>query len=368
MLDQLSDTDSVLDRKSSAKPVDVEGSTRHLSHEDLEAYANGRLAATRLSSCQTHLDSCEACRAELEDVRTLQTELASFSRPEASRSQPGRLRRRRSLALPLTASAAAILVAGVGTIVWWRHGSLSAHKTPVAVSVARSAAPSAVPVAPAASPAPAAAPAPATSPSLVASHMPTASVAVPALATPAKSAAPAASHPSASRVPSVSSAPAPSVTPVTSPALTASARPAAPNALVIPTSLPARAAPPAPTTASLQSRDAHLAATPPAANTGFSLLGPFGEPTSETRPQFSWQPLPGAIGYRVTIVDLSLHPVQHSPALRATTWRPRRALAHGRTYLWQVTATLHGGAKIVASSPTPSAALLQITPRHPKRS
>ena len=321
MLDQLSDTDSVLDRKSSAKPVDVEGSTRHLSHEDLEAYANGRLAATRLSSCQTHLDSCEACRAELEDVRTLQTELASFSRPEASRSQPGRLRRRRSLALPLTASVAAILVAGVGTIVWWRHGSLSAHKTPVAVSVARSAAPSAVPVVPAAPPALAAAPAPATSPSLVASHMPT-----------------------------------------------ASARPAAPNALVIPTSLPARAAPPAPTTASLQSRDAHLAATPPAANTGFSLLGPFGEPTSETRPQFSWQPLPGAIGYRVTIVDLSLHPVQHSPALRATTWRPRRALAHGRTYLWQVTATLHGGAKIVASSPTPSAALLQITPRHPKRS
>ena len=321
MLDQLSDTDSVLDRKSSAKPVNVEGSTRHVSHEDLEAYANGRLASTRLSSCQTHLDSCEACRAELEDVRTLQTELASFSRPEASRSQPERLRRRRSLALPLTASVAAILVAGVGTIVWWRHGSLSAHKTSVAVSVARSAAPSAVPVAPATSPALAAAPALATSPSLVASHMPT-----------------------------------------------ASARPAAPNALVIPTSLPARAAPPAPTTASLQSRDAHLAATPPAANTGFSLLGPFGEPTSETRPQFSWQPLPGAIGYRVTIVDLSLHPVQHSPALRATTWRPRRALAHGRTYLWQVTATLHGGAKIVASSPTPSAALLQITPRHPKRS
>jgi hypothetical protein len=118
----------------------------------------------------------------------------------------------------------------------------------------------------------------------------------------------------------------------------------------------------------LQSRDAHLAATTPAANTGFSLLGPFGEATSETRPRFSWQPLPGAIGYKVAIVDLGLHPVQHSPALRATTWRPRRPLPAGRTYLWQVTATLHGGSKVVASSPTPSAALLQITPRHPKRS
>jgi hypothetical protein len=345
VLDQLSDTDSVLDRKSSAKPVNVEGSTRHLSHEDLEAYANGRLASTRLSSCQTHLDSCEACRAELEDVRTLQTELASFSRPEASRSQPERLRRRRSLALPLTASITAVLVAGVGTVVWWKHGSLPAHHASAVVPIVRSTAPPAGPVAPVGPAATATSVAPAARGPSVASRVPVASPA-----------------------PSVSSAPSPSAKPVTSPALTASVRPAAPNALVIPTSSPARSTPPAPTTASLQSHDAHLAATPPATNTGFSLLGPFGEPTSETRPQFSWQPLPGAIGYRVTIVDLSLHPVQHSPALRATTWRPRRALAHGRTYLWQVTATLHGGAKVVASSPTPSAALLQITPRHPKRS
>ncbi len=339
MLDQLSDTDSVLDRKSSAKPASVEGSTRHLSNEDLEAYAGGRLAATRLSSCQTHLDSCEACRAELEDVRNLQTELASFSHPETNRRQPKRNRRRRSLALPLAASVAAILVAGVGTIAWWRHGSLPPHKTSAVVPIVRSTAPPAGPVAPVGP------------------------------AATATSVASAARGPSvASRVPAASPAPAPSATPVTSPALTASVRPAAPNALVIPTSSPARAAPPAPTTASLQSRDAHLAAPPPAANTGFSLLGPFGEATSETRPRFSWQPLPGAIGYKVAIVDLSLHPVQHSPALRATTWRPRRALAHGRTYLWQVTATVHGGSKVVASSPTPSAALLQITPRHPKRS
>jgi anti-sigma factor RsiW len=370
VLDQLSDTDSVLDRKSSAKPVNVEGSIRHLSQDDLEAYANGRLASTRLSSCQTHLDSCEACRAELEDIRNLQTELASFARPETNRSQPERNRRRRSLALPLTASVAAILVAGVGTFFWWRHGSLSAHKTLAAVPVAQPAAPAAVPAtltASAASLAPTSVSPKSRDPHLASAPATPAALHVP-VASAARGPSVASRVPVASPAPSVSSAPAPSATPVTSPALTASVRPAAPNALVIPTSSPARAAPPAPTTASLQSRDAHLAATPPAANTGFSLLGPFGEPTSETRPQFSWQPLPGAIGYRVTIVDLSLHPVQHSPALRATTWRPRRALAHGRTYLWQVTATLHGGAKVVASSPTPSAALLQITPRHPKRS
>jgi hypothetical protein len=102
---------------------------------------------------------------------------------------------------------------------------------------------------------------------------------------------------------------------------------------------------------------------PAAANTGFSLSGPFGEATFETRPKFTWQPLAGAIGYTVAIVDQGLRPVQHSPGLRATTWRPRRALAHGRTYLWQVTATLRGGSKVVASSPSPSEATLRILPR-----
>jgi hypothetical protein len=102
---------------------------------------------------------------------------------------------------------------------------------------------------------------------------------------------------------------------------------------------------------------------PAAANTGFSLSGPFGEATFETRPKFTWQPLAGAIGYTVAIVDQGLRPVQHSPGLRATTWRPRRALAHGHTYLWQVTATLRGGSKVVASSPSPSEANLRILPR-----
>jgi hypothetical protein len=328
VLDQLSDTDSVVDRKSTAKSVSVEGSIRHLPQEDLEAYANGRLAASRLSFCQSHLDSCDACRAELEDIRTLQTELASFSRPETSQRQPDLHRRRRGLPLPLIASVTAILVAGVATVVWWRHGSLPARKTSAAPLVARSAAQPAEPIA------------------LVTSHP----------AAPVTSRASVASTASvASRIP----APAPSAAPVTSHTLAASARPVAPAIL------PALTAPPAPPA---QARDTHLASTSPVANTGFSLLGPFGEATPETRPRFSWQPLPGAIGYKVAIVDLGLHPVQHSPALRATTWRPRRPLAPGHTYLWQVTATLHGGSKVVASAPTPSAALLQITPRHSKRS
>jgi hypothetical protein len=69
------------------------------------------------------------------------------------------------------------------------------------------------------------------------------------------------------------------------------------------------------------------------------------------------------VRYSVTIVDEGLHRVQRSPSLRTTHWRPRRPLRRGRTYLWQVTATLHGGSKVVASSPAPAETLLRILPR-----
>ena len=231
------------------------GSVRHLTHEDLEAYATGRLAAARSISCQTHLDSCEACRAELEDLRAFRGELASFSRPQPNTRELGPGRRRRGLSLPLAASIAAIFVAAVSAVLWIRHEKPPASKTLVAT-----------PVAP-------------------------------------------------------------------------------PPAALTPTN-------------NTQTNDTRVAAAAPSsdndpgsASKGFALLGPVGTTTSERRPQFSWQPLPGAIRYSVAIVDARLHPVQRSPALRTTVWRPRRPLRRGRTYLWQVTATLRGGSKVVASSP-----------------
>lgn len=97
-----------------------------------------------------------------------------------------------------------------------------------------------------------------------------------------------------------------------------------------------------------------------AAQPTFALLGPIGKTTLETRPEFTWQPLPGAIGYTVEIVDTGLHPVLHSPGLRGTNWRPRHPLRPGETYFWQVTATLHGGAKVAASQPSLSETALKI--------
>jgi hypothetical protein len=234
VLDQLSDTRSI----------------GHLSHEDLEAYANGRLASARLSLCQAHLDSCDACRAELEDVRNLRSELASFVRPETNRSDGRQRKRSGGVTLLQAGTATTVLAAAACAVLWWRHESPRVNKTLPAPPVV---------------------------------SMPTRDTRLA-------------------------------------------------NELAVP----------------LARTQADVVPQP---NTTFALLSPLGETTSDTRPQFSWQPLPGAIRYSVAIVDARLHPVQRSPALRTTTWRPRRPLRRGRTYLWQVTATVHGGSKIVASEP-----------------
>jgi hypothetical protein len=271
VLDHLSNTDSRLAPKVAAQGGDVGAANRHLAHDELEAYANGRLAAGRLDYCRTHLDSCEACRAELEDIRLLQSTLSGFQRSEPSRSGVGQRKRRGGLSLPLTASAAAILAVAVCTGLWWRHGSPRTNRNKT----------------------------------LAAAVMPVAHSAAAPRSVPPPPPAPAVSVP----------------TPDTQlanevPALRVEVR-----------------------------------ASGTEANKGFALLGPFGDAISETRPEFSWQPLPGAVHYSVAIVDARLHPVQRSPALRTTVWRPRRPLRRGRTYLWQVTATLRGGSKVVASAP-----------------
>jgi hypothetical protein len=100
-----------------------------------------------------------------------------------------------------------------------------------------------------------------------------------------------------------------------------------------------------------------------ATNTGFALIGPFGQSITDTRPEFSWQPLDGAVTYSIAIVDTRLHAVQHSHELKTTGWRPKHPLSPGQTYLWQVTATLKGGTTVVASGPPGSEAMIKIVPQ-----
>jgi anti-sigma factor RsiW len=291
VLDQLPDTDSMLEPKSTAQSGGVAGSTRHLIPEELEAYANGRLASARLDHCRIHLDFCDACRAELEDLRNFKSELSGFQRSEPSPRELGRSKRRRGLTLPQAVSVATIVVLAGAAIFWWERGSLWGSKTPAAPP-----------------------------------------------------------SPAAANVRSRDTLVADELTALPDDARSAVSKPVQHGTLQLQTDATRlRGRTPSPSGA-LQ------------ANTGFSLLGPFGESISETRPEFSWQPLPGAIRYSVVIVDVGLHPVQRSPSLRKTVWRPRRPLRRGRTYLWQVTATLRGGSKVVASEPSTSETLLQIVP------
>jgi hypothetical protein len=295
-----------LPTKPTAPSGGVEDSVRHLTHDDLEAYLEGRSSPARLKQCQTHLDSCEACRAELEDLRTFKSELAGFSRSPPDRRERERGKRRRGFTLPQAAAAATIVVITISAVFWWEREGPRANKTSVA--------------------------------------------AVPALT----AAVPTLTH-SAVRMPTTGVQTRDTRLADEIAALPADVRPAVSDAIQHgKLQLPA----------DLSQIRAHAQSNvgTPEANTGFTLLGPFGEAIAETRPEFRWQPLAGAVRYSVTIVDAGLHPVQHSPKLRTTGWRPRRPLRRGQTYLWQVTATLRGGSTVVASALPFPEALLRIIP------
>ncbi len=273
MLDYTSDTRSELRPKRTTAPGQASDSNRHLTYEDLEAYVSGRLAPARLKDCGTHLDACDACRAELEDLRSFKSESAAFPRPETSRREPGRTRRRKST-LPYVAACATLFVAAGAAVVWWvRERPRTNNTAAVAMTATRSPTPSPAPAVPA--------------------HNPQAN---------AEKTERVADH-------------------------------AAPG-----------------------NREA------PKPASGFALLEPVGQTIADPRPEFRWQPLAGAVRYRVRIVDLRLHPVQRSPALRTTTWRPRRPLRPGKTYLWQVTAVLRGGSTMVASGEPATAIVAPETP------
>src|SRR5882757_2250704 len=136
-----SDMASGLHAELTAQSGGVEESIRHLTNADLEAYLEGRLSSARLEHCGTHLDSCEACRAELEDLRTFKTHSAGLPRSGPDRRELKRGRRRRRLTLPQAAATGAIVVAAISAVLWWGRERPRANKSSVAVSATHSLAP-----------------------------------------------------------------------------------------------------------------------------------------------------------------------------------------------------------------------------------
>jgi anti-sigma factor RsiW len=83
----------------------------------------------------------------------------------------------------------------------------------------------------------------------------------------------------------------------------------------------------------------------------FAVLEPLAEVVSDDRPVFRWQPLAGATSYSVAIFDSTLDPVQSSPPLRGTQWKPTRPMKRGQVYQWQVTAAMMDGRSITSPRP-----------------
>jgi len=433
---------------------------RHVSQGDLDAYITGQLFGPRLDFCRTHLDSCDECRAELEDLRNFKSSQAGLSIGGSLRRELDRRKRQKQLKAAATAAAVTVVVAAAAAVGWFEfvkprlHGAAAVAASGAAAAPARNGAQ-------AASSADTQTSAPAVATTTAVAARPGVATAQQATAAPQATAAQpnAEAHDTriASARPRATPAAAPSAVPVAQPRgaapatvpAAATVQPTAPQPHATPTAQPrgtavASAQQPvaqprtaamaasnqvtgapqaaiqsrgtAPATATTQpigtarqaaqtvsamasaagnqaagttqparqaanTSQARAAQAPavqapamaaaaagaPAASTTFALLGPFGDEISDDRPEFTWQPLAGATKYAVILVDEGLRPVAHT-RVKTTSWRPRKPLRRGRTYLWQVTAILHNGTKVIGTGPTSVEARIHIAPPSGKHS
>jgi hypothetical protein len=478
--------EDVVDKEAGAKlklvgPSSGVGSAvRHISQGELDAYVEGRLSGAVLDFVRAHLDACEACRAELEDLRTFKASAVGLSQASSLKRELERRRRQRQLKAAGTAAIAAAVVAVIGVVgwnkfgkAWWTHTtSMSAataarapavsadtqvrgvahadnqttvtaagteqvrdaravaaqpRATPVAQPrgnvVASAVQPQSASVASGAAQQPTQAhstsvaggaaqqPTQAHSTSVAggAAQQPTqarsTSVAGGAAQQPTQArstsvAGGAAQQPTQARSTSVAGGAAQQPTQARSTSVAGGAAQQAYGTSVAsgaaqqPTQAHstgvAGGAAQQPTQAYsasvaggavqrlVQARgvnavglqasasapqvaaQAHGATPASAGSTSFALLGPFGNEVSDDRPEFTWQPLEGTAKYAIIIVDEGLRPIAHA-RLKTTTWRPRKPLRRGRTYLWQVTAILKNGTKVMATGPTSQEARMHIT-------
>jgi len=87
----------------------------------------------------------------------------------------------------------------------------------------------------------------------------------------------------------------------------------------------------------------------------FLVLAPIGTVVSTDRPTFRWQPLDGAISYKVTVFDADFNAIAKSDNLTTTEWTPSQPLARGEVYQWQVTALKDGKEISSPIAPAPEA-------------
>ena len=95
----------------------------------------------------------------------------------------------------------------------------------------------------------------------------------------------------------------------------------------------------------------------PAPATRLRVVSPQGVNVRAARPEFHWQPLPGARAHVVSVFTEDLAPVLRSPELPATAavWRAGADLPRGRSYVWQVAALVGDERQVAPAPPEPEA-------------
>lgn len=74
----------------------------------------------------------------------------------------------------------------------------------------------------------------------------------------------------------------------------------------------------------------------------FDLLSPRGVVVQSSRPTLRWRALAGVESYQIYLLNTNFDVVQKSGPLNGTSWTVNRTLDRGQTYIWQVVATKEG--------------------------
>jgi hypothetical protein len=96
------------------------------------------------------------------------------------------------------------------------------------------------------------------------------------------------------------------------------------------------------------------------ATPSFALLAPVGETVLESAPVFSWEKMPNAKSYRISILDQDFNEVL-TVEVSGNSFKPDKSLKPGAKYLWRVEANTENG-KIVAPLPPQPPAVFRVAP------
>jgi hypothetical protein len=92
-------------------------------------------------------------------------------------------------------------------------------------------------------------------------------------------------------------------------------------------------------------------------------IEPFRSAVLETRPRFSWTPVPDARSYRVAVFDANYEEIARSEPLNGTSWTPSKPLPAGVDLSWHVIAETGAGEMSSAGSDRAEAVFRVLTPK-----